>query len=136
MEKAAFSLIHYSFDKVNIDYSLKIDCPTTVNIIPKGVFKKGTDKSSFDLSFIFTAKSEQNDPYTTIECNANFEFSGLISFEEVPPFFYTNSIAILFPYLRAFISTVTLQSNNIPVILPTMNLSSLEGKLRENTTEE
>jgi preprotein translocase subunit SecB len=136
MEKAAFSLVHYSFDKVNIDYSLKEDCRTTVNIIPKGVFKKGADKSSFDLSFIFTAQSEDNEPFVTIECNAIFEFSGLISFEEVPPFFYTNSIAILFPYIRAFISTVTLQSNNIPVILPTMNLSSLEKELRKNTIEE
>lgn len=136
MEKAAFSLIQYSFDKVNIDYSLKKDCPTSVNIKPKGVFEKGTIKSSFYLTFIFTALSEENDPYTTIECNANFEFSELISLEEVPTYFYSNSIAILFPYLRAFISTVTLQSNNPPVILPTMNLSSLEGLLRENTIEK
>ncbi|CAM4366664.1 hypothetical protein AQBE111736_13510 [Aquirufa beregesia] len=42
-------------------------------------------------------------------------------------------MAILFPYLRAFISLVTLQINIPPLILPTLNLSSLEADLRKNT---
>lgn len=44
-------------------------------------------------------------------------------------------MAILFPYIRAFVSTVTLQANVMPILLPTVNLSSLESRLRENTKE-
>ncbi|EXZ22215.1 pretranslocase subunit SecB family protein, partial [Bacteroides fragilis str. S13 L11] len=53
---------------------------------------------------------------------------------EIPNFFYPNSIAILFPYVRAFVSTLTLQANIKPILLPTLNLSSLQDTLRENTT--
>lgn len=52
----------------------------------------------------------------------------------MPSYFYRNSIAIVFPYIRAFISTVTLQANIPPIILPTMNLTSLEIPLKQNTT--
>ena len=48
--------------------------------------------------------------------------------------FISNSIAILFPYVRAFVSTLTLQANIKPILLPTLNLSSLQDILRENTT--
>lgn len=48
--------------------------------------------------------------------------------------FYANSIAIVFPYIRAFISTVTLQANLVsPILLPTMNLTSLGERLMNNT---
>ncbi|MBK7039827.1 MAG: protein-export chaperone SecB [Bacteroidetes bacterium] len=52
---------------------------------------------------------------------------------EIPTFFYKNCIAIIFPYLRAFLSTLTLQANVKPLILPLMNLSGLEKPLIENT---
>jgi len=55
--------------------------------------------------------------------------------EDIPDFFYKNSIAILFPYLRAYLSLVTTQANVPGIILPTYNLSGLEEELRSNTTE-
>lgn len=64
------------------------------------------------------------------------DFENVSSFDEIPTYFYRNAIAIIFPYVRAFISTVTLQSNIPPVILPTMNLSSLESPLKENTIKK
>lgn len=36
-----------------------------------------------------------------------------------------NSIAILFPYLRSFMSTVTAQAGISPFILPTININNL-----------
>lgn len=134
MDKAAFSLESYSFDRVMIDYTLKTGNEIRIKFDPSGVFEVKENQSVYNLNFVFYAFSEtQNDPFVKIECNAIFDFAEKISFEEIPPFFYANSIAIIFPYVRAFISTVTLQANFSPLVLPTMNLSALEQPLRENT---
>lgn len=66
---------------------------------------------------------------------ASFQFSeDVIDIEDIPTYFYANSIAIVFPYLRAFISSLTIQANLKPMILPTMNLTSLSSPLKENVT--
>jgi preprotein translocase subunit SecB len=64
-----------------------------------------------------------------------FAFVGVKDVDSIPDFFYTNALAILFPYLRSFISTLTLQANSSnAVILPLYNLLNLVQPLRENTT--
>lgn len=63
-----------------------------------------------------------------------YQFENVNSFEEIPDFFYKNSIAILFPFVRAYVSIITIQANVPSVMLPTLNLSSLESELKENTT--
>ena len=55
---------------------------------------------------------------------------------EIPDFFYPNSLAIIFPYIRAFVSTLTLQANVRPIVLPTVNLMGLTDMLRKETTVE
>ncbi|MGO3805987.1 MAG: protein-export chaperone SecB [Sphingobacterium sp.] len=70
-----------------------------------------------------------------VDCEGIFEFINVSQFSEIPDFFYTNCIAILFPYLRSYISTVTVQSNIKPIILPTLNLTPLAKKLRESSKE-
>ena len=50
-------------------------------------------------------------------------------------YFYTNAPAILFPYIRAYISTLTNLSGYKPINLPTLNLTSLREELEKNTTE-
>lgn len=137
MDKAAFSLEKYSFDKALIDFTISGDRELEINFKPSGIFKQQNENSVFELKFIFEAKSKDiSKPFVTIECNSIFHFANKITFDEIPSFFYVNSIAIIFPYVRAFVSTVTLQSNHPPIILPTLNLSSLEQQLREKTTEE
>lgn len=56
--------------------------------------------------------------------NGFFEFDKGITEEEKAVFFNTSAPAILFPYLRAYISTLTTLSGIQTVILPTVNLSS------------
>ena len=41
----------------------------------------------------------------------------------------SNALAILFPYLRALVSTITAQSGREPLLLPTVNIAQL---FREN----
>ena len=80
--------------------------------------------------------SSDENPFIKIRCRGSFAFENVNSFEESPDFFYVNSIAILFPYIRAYISLVTTQANVPGIILPTYNLSGLKDQLRENTIQK
>lgn len=132
--KAAFSLENYFFSKIDINLENKKSADIDISFNPSGKFSSSS--SSYDLKFIFNALTEGSEiPFISIECVATFKFESVHSIEEIPTYFYRNSIAIIFPYVRAFISTVTLQANIPAVVLPTMNLSSLEKPLRENTTQ-
>jgi preprotein translocase subunit SecB len=73
-------------------------------------------------------------PKINIVFKAIFSFTGVEKLEDIPDFFYRNALAIVFPYIRSFVSTLTLQSNSKLIILPTMNLSKLEKPLREKTS--
>jgi preprotein translocase subunit SecB len=69
-----------------------------------------------------------------VELSGEFEFRDVVSMDDIPDFFWANSIAIMYPYLRSFISLVTMQSSQHTLILPLINLSKLGPKLKENTT--
>lgn len=135
MNKAAFSLVKYKFDKVLINLEKQLSKEIEIKFEPVGVFRKD-EASTFELTFTFIAFTEKpEDPFISIRCIAFFKFEDNISFEQIPDYFYTNSIAILFPFVRAFVSSITLQANILPpIILPTWNLESLATPLKNNTT--
>lgn len=134
MEKAAFSLKKYRFEKVNIDFTKRISNEIGLSFDPKGKFN--SKNSTFELTIIFNAFNDEPDrAFVSVLCRSTFEFDQEIDFNEIPSYFYTNSIAIIFPYIRAFISNITLQANIPPIILPTMNLSSLNEPLKQNTVK-
>lgn len=82
----------------------------------------------------FWAKDESEIEFLKLGCIANFSFPPETTLEDIPEYFYVNSIAIFFPYLRAFISNLTVQANQRPFILPLMNLTSLGQELKANTS--
>lgn len=51
-----------------------------------------------------------------------FEFDSDLEPEAKENFFKINAPSILFPYVRAYISTLTSLSGMVPVILPTINI--------------
>ena len=131
IKPAAFSLRGYNFNKVHMDLSsLRPDSEYGISIQPKGAYRPSTGE--FDLSFLFVANV--NDiQVISVNCIAKFVFNSAIPFSEIPDYFYANSIAIIFPYIRAFVSTVTLQANVLPLIIPTLNLTNLQKQLADNT---
>lgn len=135
MDKASFSLIGYYFDRVVIDFQNKTeDKQWNVDIHPSGIYCESTGE--YELQFLFVGKlgEVEGAPKVETQCKALFKFGSPLKLEDIPSYFYANSIAILFPYVRAFVSTVTLQANLQPMILPTYNLSSLKDLLIENTS--
>lgn len=133
---ASFSLEKYTFNKVEIDFDSNNLPELEIDFQPSGTFRRTEQESVYELRFVFLAKDKgASKPFVSIECISVFKFAGNILFEEIPSFFYVNSIAIVFPYIRAFVSTVTLQANFPPIVLPTMNLSSLGDPLKQRTRE-
>lgn len=137
MKKAAFSLDNYRFNKIFINSDNTPTEDISIDFKPSGIFDSET--KSFELALDFTAFSEEkgiDNYFMKITCLSIFSFDEVNTVEEIPPYFYKNSIAIVYPFIRAFVSSVSLQANVKPIILPTMNLSSLEIPLKENTVSK
>lgn len=136
MEPAKFSLDKFIFNKVDIDLDNNTGEKLLIDLIPSGIFD--AEKSIFNLTFNFYAFSgrDAKNHFVHVRCMGTFDFENVNKIEDIPSFFYRNSIAILFPYVRAYISLVTNQANIPALVLPTMNLVSLEKPLKENTTQK
>ena len=132
-KEVAFRLVNYKFTKATLNFDIPKDAEFVIDFKPSGKLKE--IKGTYDLSFDTIVKCEESDTIIVeVSCIAQFSFMDRIKFEEIPDFFYPNSLAILFPYIRAFVSTLSLQANSSPMILPTVNLMGLTEKLRDNTS--
>ncbi|MCQ2351282.1 MAG: protein-export chaperone SecB [Paludibacteraceae bacterium] len=133
MEKASFALKHYFFERAELNLENVQDSESlSLNFTPNGEYLQ--KDGLFFLSFVFSAKRETDKkPVITVLCKGVFQFKSPLMFEEIPEHFFSNTIAILFPYIRAFVSTLTVQANVAPIMLPTMNLTSLSPLLKTRT---
>lgn len=103
-----------------------------------GTYNTKTGLYLLNLSFIIKAINPENieDKKEFIKgvLVGTFKISDAPAFENIPEYFYQNSIAIVFPYVRAFISNLTLQAG-LPVLnLPLLNLVKVSKDLKGNTT--
>lgn len=136
IKEAIFSLKSYKFSRVMLNMDAISGTTLNLDIKPQGTFIQ--EKGEFVLNFLFTADSGTDESNCSrvieVNCEALFSFKEIKEIDEIPSYFYSNSIAILFPYVRAFVSTLSLQACYNPVILPTMNLSTLADELKRNVT--
>lgn len=134
MEKAIFSLKNYTFEEIVLDLAnLSGEEVISLSFDPRGIYNQ--KEGLYLLSFSFFAHVQtKKEPIVHVRCDAAFQFRNPLPIEEIPSYFYSNSIAILFPYIRSMVSTLTLQANVKPIILPTMNLTPLQQKLQQKTT--
>lgn len=127
--KAAFYLKDFEIPEFNFLNTKGVeDENIEIGFDPKGEFSIKNKTFYLTLKFRLYDNTTSKDYFST-KIIGVFGFENVDKLEEIPSFFYKNSIAILYPYLRSFISSVTLQANIRNVILPTMNLSSLEPVL-------
>lgn len=85
------------------------------------------------LNLSVSITNEEKDLKIQVDAIGKFKFETVDKIEDISSFFYTNSSAILFPYIRAYISTLTNLSGNRSITLPTMNLTNLAEELKSNT---
>lgn len=68
-------------------------------------------------------KDKNNALSIIVKAEGFFEFDEGLNKDMKEGFFNTNAPAILFPYIRAYISTLSTLSGIKPIVLPTLNLS-------------
>jgi len=110
----------------------------SIGFAPTGEYNNSD--STFIMTLGFNASYEMEDGGKSIDVinlilKATFTFDEGTSIDEIPDYFYRNSLGIIYPYLRAFVSTLTFQANlKPPMILPIFNLTELEKPFRESVT--
>ncbi|WP_320051958.1 protein-export chaperone SecB [uncultured Acetobacteroides sp.] len=92
-------------------------------------------KSQLELTIILRVEAEDyfNISISTVGL---FTTSFVEGDEKFESYLYTNAPAILFPYIRAAIASITAQCGIPPVRLPLMNLTEFGQKLKESRTIE
>lgn len=113
------SLIRYDENnKISDDFSIRID--------PSGILEKDIFKLKLE-----TYVEEKNKCYSVyVSMVGVFKFKGKA--EDIYSFFTLNAPAILFPYVRSYISSLTSVSGVDTVIIPTLNLTKLKEELEAN----
>lgn len=122
-----FKITRSLIERINEDQSKKL----SLNFSPKGTINK--DAGVFQLTLGVNIEDESKTLTIEIEAVADYDFDKEISKEELNNFFYLNAPALLFPYIRAYISTLTNLSGFNPINLPTLNMSRLGEDLKKNT---
>ncbi|MDR1699630.1 MAG: hypothetical protein LBR68_00360 [Lachnoclostridium sp.] len=133
--KALFSFDRYWFDDIELSSrTFKAGEDISVNFAPKCIFSKS--KKCAVLGFDFFAANPDSEPFLKASCFGEFVFKDVSELSEIPGFFFANGIAILYPYLRSYISMVTQQANfGCAVILPLSNLAGMKDIVKASAKE-
>ncbi len=132
-EKAAFQLTDCKLESFHLTTSENRGKEVILYFEPKGLFD-GKNKS-FLLNLMLTGIIDgDEDSVFKIVMIGFFQLKDdVIELEDVPDYFYPNSIALVYPYLRALLSYVSTQSVQGSFLLPTLNLTGLGSQLKSNT---
>ncbi|MCH8533979.1 MAG: protein-export chaperone SecB [Flavobacteriaceae bacterium] len=128
----------FQFERFTIQKSFFELTPTeeigelSVGFQPKGKLDYNHGKFHLELGIYVSDSSEALK--IEIETIGYFSFEKLDR-ESLPGFLFVNAPAILFPYLRAYISSLTTLSGIRPIVLPTLNLINLKDDLASNIEE-
>jgi len=94
-------------------------------------YPEESSAQSFTVFFELEVKSVQGFKLS-VDYVAVFETEGIVSEEFKRSHFPTlNAPAIVYPYLRSFISTVTLNAGYNAIIIPTVNFQAIANKSKQ-----
>ena len=106
---------------VKIDADVEPGKKLSLHFQQKAGINEENNKMRFE--FIVSAKDSKGVVDIKITTIAFFEYDTSLNENQKKVFFMHNAPAILFPYVRAYISTLTAQSGIDTIILPTINFS-------------
>jgi preprotein translocase subunit SecB len=124
-----FKIVRSLIERNDNEPSKKI----SLGFAPKGLITK--KDSNFQLHLGVKIEDENKSFMIEINAVANYSFENKEGLDNLGKFFYMNAPALLFPYIRAYISTLTNLSGFEPINLPTLNMTGLGEDLKKNTTE-
>ena len=91
---------------------------------------------NYKLQFDINISNSENQFSVFASIIGFFEFDSDLDSVAKDKFFKINAPSILFPYVRAYISTLTSLSGITPVILPTINMVEVMKELEENVDKK
>ncbi|HNS29788.1 MAG TPA: protein-export chaperone SecB [Tenuifilaceae bacterium] len=131
LEQFKFSLENFIIRESHITRNPVKQGKFEFSITPHGGIEHS--KSLFTLHLVIDLKDDNNSFSAKIHAIGIFKFSQTTPEATLDNFFYTNAPAIIFPYIRAYISALTSLSGLQTINLPVMNLTPLGKTLKENT---
>ncbi len=124
-----FSITRSLIERKENDPSRKL----SIGFNPRGVINR--EEGVFRLHLGVRIVDEGKSLNIEIDAVANYKFDNGLGKELLSQFFYVNAPALLFPYIRAYISTLTNLSGFEAINLPTLNMTRLGEDLKKNTSE-
>jgi len=131
LQKPSFSFKGYLVEKaeININNS-KIGKEINFSFNPRGVLNK--KEGTFDLILGVNITESELSLVIDLEVKAFFTFDIDLANESLENYMIYNAPALVFPYIRAYISTLSTLSGVPTIILPTLNMSNLAPVLMKN----
>lgn len=133
MALSQFQFLGYKILKSSIELEENISESSGLEIGFKTSGAVNKKDLTFNLNLTVIIKNSENSLNIEINSIGNFKFEPVDDIDDISGFFYTNASAILFPYIRAYIGTLTNLSGLKAINLPTLNLTNLAEDLKQNT---
>lgn len=127
--KAKIDFKNFVVPKFQFDKNLPNDVENTLELMPQVVISRS--KKQFHINVELELIDKENDFLLQMICVGIFHYN-IDDENELLNFMSINGPAIIFPYIRSFISSFTALSGFDTVTLPTLNLSGFKQELIEN----
>jgi len=127
VEKARFRFVEYLFKETSIKLTGEdISDDVEFGIEPNGIFEE--DNKMFILTLNVLVKDKKSSLEVKMTVTGKFEYE-TNDIQELVPYLGFNAPAIMFPYIRAYITNITALGGMSPIILPTLNMESVGKEL-------
>ena len=132
ISKFRFKGYKITHSELNISGEQSENTEYSIGINAKG--KAETD--NFILTLDVSISSNDNSTDANVVVEGTFNFNKEISKEILNSLFCANAPAIMFPYVRAYISTLTALSGVDTVVIPTLAMTPLGEEIKESLSEQ
>lgn len=127
VEKARFRFVEYLFKETSIKLTGEdISDDVEFGIEPNGIFEE--DNKMFILTLNVLVKDKKGSLEVKMTVTGKYEYE-TNDIQELVPYLGFNAPAIMFPYIRAYITNITALGGMSPIILPTLNMESVGKEL-------
>lgn len=127
VEKARFRFVEYLFKETSIKLTGEdISDDVEFGIEPNGIFEEDNKMFILTLNVLVKDKKSSLEVKMTVTGKFKYETNDI---QELVPYLGFNAPAIIFPYIRAYITNITALGGMSPIILPTLNMEGVGKEL-------
>ena len=135
MEKAQESLLSFTgflITHSKIDIKGPVGNKMDISLDASGEIRK--EENIFHLALKVNVVDDLEKLFIEVKAETDFKIgSADLNDSTISNYLYLNAPAIIFPYVRAYITSLTSLSGLPPVIIPPINITGLKEKLKEQT---